>query len=137
MSEKRLSRESSLPLFRVLKQEVPETEVKPKQTRRRLTASYKQRILKAADECSGRGELGAMLRREGLYYAQLSKWRKQLASGEGLKEARRGRKSSGRNPEDVKLLKKKDREIASLEARLRRAEGLIEVQKKIAEILKS
>lgn len=135
MSEKTLSRELSLPLFMLSKQ-VPETEVKPKQKRRRLTPSYKQRILKAADECSEHGELGAMLRREGLYYAQLSLWRKQLENGEGLTESRRGRKSSCRNPEDVKLLKKKDREIASLEARLRRAEGLIEIQKKIAEILK-
>ena len=130
MNEKTVSRELSLPLFTLPKQ-VPETEVRPKQTRRRLIASYKQRILKEADECSGRGELGAMLRREGLYYAQLSKWRKQLANGEELAESRRGR-----NPEDVKLLKKQERHIASLEARLRRAEGLIEVQKKIAEILK-
>lgn len=136
MSENAFSRESNLSLVVCSDNQASETEVKPKQTRRRLTAAYKRRILKEADECTERGALGEMLRSEGLYYAQLCKWRKQLENGE-LIDRRRGRKSSGRDSEDVKQLKKQEREIASLKAKLQKAEGLIELQKKIADLLES
>jgi transposase-like protein len=136
MSENAFSEESNLSLVACNDKQVPETEVKPKQTRRRLTAAYKRRILIEADECTERGALGEMLRSEGLYFAQLCKWRKQLENGE-LIDRQRGRKKSCRDSEDVKRLKKQEREIASLKAKLQKAEGLIELQKKIAELLEN
>src|SRR3990172_1593915 len=59
-----------------------EVEVMSKPVRRRYTAEYKLRILRAAEACSGRGEIGALLRREGLYSSNLTQWRKQRERGE-------------------------------------------------------
>ena len=54
----------------------PDPEVEEKARRRRFTAAYKLKILKAADECTEKGQLGALLRREGLYYSNLQTWRR-------------------------------------------------------------
>ena len=112
-----------------------EVEVVAKAVRRRFTAEYKLRILREAEACGGRGEIGALLRREGLYASALTQWRKQRESGElaGLSR-KRGPLPKGRNPlaDKVKAL---ERENVRLKARAERAEGLVELQKKVSEVL--
>lgn len=112
-----------------------EVEVTAKPARRRFTAEYKLRILREAEGCDGRGEIGALLRREGLYSSHLTQWRKQRERGEleGLSR-KRGPSPRQRNPlaDKVRVL---ERENARLQRRAERAEGLVELQKKVSEIL--
>jgi transposase-like protein len=110
--------------------------VAEKPVRRRFTAEYKLRILCEADRCAEAGQLGALLRREGLYSSHLSTWRQHRDEGTlaGLTPKRRGRKA---NP-DAPLIAENERlkrETQRLAARLRQAETIIEVQKKLSEIL--
>ena len=112
-----------------------DAEVSSKAVRRRFTAEYKRRILQEADQCS-RGETAALLRREGLYSTHLTVWRKQRESGEiaGLEPRRRGKKPVPRNPltaENERLRRENQR----LQKRLRQAETIIDVQKKLCDIL--
>ncbi len=113
-----------------------EVEVMAKPVRRRFTAEYKLRVLRAADACRRPGEIGALLRREGLYSSNLTAWRKQQEKGEleGLGHKRRGPVPKEKNPlaDKVRAL---ERENARLRARAERAEGLVELQKKVSEIL--
>jgi len=113
-----------------------EVEVMAKPTRRRFTVEYKLRILRETDACSRRGEIGALLRREGLYSSNLTAWCKQREKGEleGLSHKRRGPLHKENNPlaDKVKAL---ERENTRLRARAERAEGLVELQKKVSEIL--
>ncbi len=111
-----------------------EVEVMAKPTRRRFTTEYKLGVLQEADRCSRAGEIGALLRREGLYSSNLTAWRKQREKGEGLSQKRRGPLRKEKNPlaDKVKAL---ERETARLRARAERAEGLVELQKKVSEIL--
>ena len=113
-----------------------ETEVMAKAVRRRFTAVEKLRVLKEADGCTRPGELGALLRREGLYSSHLSAWRAARQRGElaGLTPRTRGPKPQPVDPRDRKLAEQA-REITRLQARLERAEGLIEVQKKVSQLL--
>ena len=113
-----------------------ETEVTAKATRRRFTAAEKLRVLKEADRCTKPGQLGALLRREGLYSSHLSAWRAARQRGElaGLAPRARGPKAEAVDPRDRKIAEQA-REISRLQARLERAEGLIEVQKKVAALL--
>ena len=113
-----------------------ETEVTAKARRRRFTAAEKLRVLREVDACTKPGELGALLRREGLYSSHLSTWRAARSRGElaGLTPRARGPKAKPADPRDKKLVAQA-REIARLQKRLERAEGLIELQKKIAAIL--
>jgi transposase len=114
----------------------PETEVLAKAQRRRFTAEYKRRILKEADRCTQRGEIGALLRREGLYSSALTAWRAARDRGElaGLAPKKRGRRVKRVNPLARKVATQ-EREIAQWKARAQRAEALIEIQKKASEIL--
>jgi transposase-like protein len=110
-------------------------EVSTKAVRRRFTAAYKLRILQEADRCN-RGEISALLRREGLYSTHLTTWRKQRESGEiaGLEPRKRGKKPVSRNPltaENERLRRENQR----LQKRLRQAETIIDVQKKLCDIL--
>lgn len=112
---------------------MPDPEVPAKASRRRFTSEYKRRILKEADACT---DLGALLRREGLYSTNLTTWRKQRDRGvlKALSPKKRGRKENARNPlqtENEKLLK----ENARLNRRLKQAELIIDFQKKVAQIL--
>lgn len=112
---------------------IPDPEVPAKATRRRFTPEYKLRILKEADACA---DLGALLRREGLYASNLTTWRKQRDQGvlKALSPKKRGRKESVRNPlqtENEKLQK----ENARLTKRLKQAELIIDFQKKVAQML--
>ena len=114
----------------------PNPEVQDKAVRRRFTAEYKLRILTLADACTGRGSMGALLRREGLYASNLNAWRTQRERGvlSALKPKKRGRKESVRNPliaENEKL--RRDNEL--IIKRLRQAEIIIDIQKKVSEIL--
>jgi len=111
-------------------------EVSEKAVRRRFTAEYKARILDEADRCAEPGQLGELLRREGLYSSHLSTWRTQREKGmlEGLAPKRRGRKAKPKNPladENERL----QRENRRLTEKLRQAELIIDVQKKVSEIL--
>ena len=112
------------------------TEVVAKAARRRFTAVEKLRVLREADACTKPGELSALLRREGLYSSHLSAWREARRRGElaGLTPRARGPKPKPVDPRDRKLAEQA-REIARLQARLERAEGLIAVQKKVSELL--
>ena len=112
---------------------VPDPEVTPKAKRRRFSAEYKLRILREAEACSQPGELGALMRREGLYSSLLSDWRRQREAGslEGLRSKKRGRKA---RPEK-KRIAKLEQENARLRHRLEQAEAIIEVQKKLARML--
>jgi transposase-like protein len=115
---------------------IPDPGVLEKPVRRRFTAEYKLRILGEADRSTESGQLGAVLRREGLYSSHLTAWRKQRSEGTlaGLEPKRRGRKTSPDAPliaENERL----QRDNQRLTARLRQAETIIEVQKKLSEIL--
>jgi hypothetical protein len=112
------------------------TEVAAKATRRRFTAPEKQRVLREADGCTKPGELGALLRREGLYSSHLAAWRAARKRGElaGLTPRPRGPKAKPADPRDKKIADL-ERQTRRLQARLERAEGLIELQKQVAAIL--
>lgn len=114
---------------------VPDPEVMEKPVRRTYTADYKKRILREADLCQP-GELGALLRREGLYSSHLTTWRRQReeAEREALAPKKRGRKAVEANPL-ARRVAELEREKVQLQRRLQRAEAVIEVQKKISEIL--
>lgn len=108
------------------------TEVTPKRTKRRFSAKEKLRILTAADACVKHGELGALLRREGLYSTQVATWRVLRDQGElgALTEKKRGRKPNT-NPLKAELAASEKRN-AVLTRKLEQAAEIIDVQKKIA-----
>lgn len=114
----------------------PETEVTEKPKRRRHSAEFKARILREAEACTQPGELGAMLRREGLYSSHLATWRSQAARGQiaALEPKKRGPKA--------KVVDARDRQVAELQRELvratrraERAEALVELQKKLSQLL--
>ena len=111
-------------------------EVPEKPARRHFDAAYKQRILEEADGCNQPGELGQLLRREGLYSSLLSTWRRQRDEGmlAGLSPKRRGRKAK-RKDAVVQENEQLRRENERLTRRLKQAETIIEVQKKVSEML--
>ena len=115
--------------------EVPDPEVTAKATRRRFTADFKVRVLREADACTKPGEIGALLRREGIYSSLLTCWRRERERGQlaGLTPKKRGAKPT-RDSRDVENERLK-RENAKLEERLRIAEIVCEAQKKVALIL--
>ena len=116
-----------------LEVEVPDPEVVPRAKRRQFSAKYKLRILAEADQCTQRGEIGALLRREGLYSSHLTTWRKQRDRGqlEGLTPKKRGRKPDPQAAELARLQRENER----LQVRLEQAETIIEVQKKLSQML--
>ena len=113
-----------------------EVEVLAKAERRRFTVEYKRRILQEADSCTKSGELGALLRREGLYSSHLAAWRAARARGEltGLSPRKRGPKAKV-PAADAKRILQLERENRRLRARAERAEALVELQKKVAALL--
>ena len=119
--------------------QIRETEVVAKAKRRGFKAEYKQLVLNEVDRAAATGlagAVGAILRREGLYSSHLAAWRRAREAGElsGLTPKRRGPAPKQRNENDIEKaeLRKK---LAVSEARLKRAEGLLELQKKVAELL--
>lgn len=113
-----------------------EVEVLAKATRRRFSAEYKLKILREAEACTQPGEIGALLRREGLYSSNLTTWRAQRERGEllGLTPKRRGPAPEAKNPLATKVAAL-EREVARQTARAERAEALVELQKKVSELL--
>ena len=113
-----------------------EVEVVAKAKRRRFTREYKRRIVGEADRCRKPGELGALLRREGLYSSHLSVWRAARDRGElgGQGTRKRGSEAKAPDPRD-KQIAEQAREIARWQKRAERAEALVEVQKKLSTLL--
>ena len=113
----------------------PEPEVIPKATRRSFSAAYKLRIVEEADQCNERGQIGALLRREGLYSSQLATWRRLRDEGglQALAPKTRGRKASQDAHEaEIAALR---RENERLHKQLQQAELIIGAQKKLAAAL--
>jgi transposase len=115
---------------------IPDPEVVPTAKRRRFTKQEKMRILKEADACTEPGELGALLRREGIYSSYLSRWRRARDRGElqALSPKKRGPKSAADHGLTKELAKLR-RENERLRGRLAQAEAIIEAQKKLSELL--
>ena len=107
-------------------------EVVEKAARRRFTAEYKRRIALEAEQCDQPGEIGALLRREGLYSSVLAKWRRQLRE-ESLSSSE---KSNGK-PSPAQELARLKRENERLQEKLRQAELIIDVQKKVSELMQT
>ena len=107
----------------------PDPEVSARHARRRFTTAYKLELLRRADACTRHGELGALLRKEGLYSSHLITWRQQREAG--LMPKKRGPKVTAVDPR-VKGLEQENRRLTS---RLQQAEAVIAFQKKVAELL--
>lgn len=116
-------------------EQVPDatTQVVPMAKRRRFTASYKLRMLQEADACTESGQIGALLRREGLYFSNLRTWRRQRDHGQlaALSPKKRGRKEDPVARENARL----KREVEQLTVKLEKAEMIIDVQKKLSKLL--
>jgi len=123
--------EASKPLSEAAPAPGNDTEVIPRARRRSFPAAYKRRILQEVDRCTQSGQIGALLRREGLYSSHLSKWRQQREQGE------RGTPKRGPSPADPasKEMERLRRENERLRKRLEQAETIIEVQKKLSNLL--
>ena len=108
-------------------------EVTERAKRRRFTAEYKLSILRKADACKGDGDLGALLRREGLYSSHLTTWRRQRneIAKAGLKARKRGPKPQAVDPR----VKRLEQENVRLRRRLEEAETIIDFQKKLSKLL--
>ena len=115
---------------------VPDSEVVAKPTRRQFTAAYRLRILEEADRCTEPGEVGLLLRREGLYSSHLSAWRKARRRGsmQELAPKKRGAKPKVPNPQDAKV-RALEAQVAKLEKELKKAHTILEVQEKVAGLL--
>jgi transposase-like protein len=109
-------------------------EIEPKAKRRKFTASYKARIVAEADACKEDGQVGALLRREGLYSSHLCTWRVQARAGT-LKALGRKRGPKKKRTEAQRRADELERENARLRAKLKHAEDIIEIQKKLSRIL--
>ena len=114
----------------------PDPEVVAKPTRRQFTAQYRLRIVEEADRCTEPGEVGRLLRREGLYSSHLTAWRKARREGslQGLRSKKRGAKPAQRNPLDGKV-RELEAQVARLEKELHTAHTILDVQGKVAGLL--
>lgn len=128
-----------LPLSKTPKPElkpVPDPEVSDRPRRRKFTAQYKLAVLRELDACTEPGQIGAVLRREGLYSSHVTNWRRAREAGElqGLAPKKHGRPRKPRNPlqpENDRLRRENDR----LQEELRKANVIIDVQKKLSTLL--
>ncbi len=120
----------------VSNQQQPQNEVTPKAKRRRFSAQYKLRILEEADRCTQPGQIGALLRREGLYSSNLTSWRRQRDQGQigALSPKKRGPKPAP-DAAMVRELTRLREQNQRLEHKLKKAELIIEVQKKVSALL--
>ena len=113
----------------------PDPEVPAKKGRRSLSVQYKLRILAEADACTEQGQIGALLRREGLYSSNLSYWRKQREQGVLQQASKKRGPKSRKNDDEQKRIQELERENAKLRDELKKAETVIEFQKKVSDIL--
>lgn len=116
-----------------VREEMPKTEVIAKAKRKQFSAAEKLRILREVDACQGSGEIGALLRREGIYSSYLTTWRRQRERGEldGLAPQKRGPKEDPQAAANARLQRENER----LREELRKAHLIIDVQKKVSQIL--
>ena len=116
-----------------LARQVPDPEVAAKAQRRKFTAEYKLQVVREAERCKEPGEIGALLRREGLYSSLLTAWRREVEQGTraALRSKKRGPKARVVDPR----VKELERENARLRKRLEHAELIITVQKKVSKLL--
>ena len=114
--------------------EIPDPEVVPTARRRRFSSAEKLRILEAADACTESDEMGTLLRREGIYSSYLSRWRRARGALPALSPKKRGPKRPA-DKGSVEEVAKLRRENERLQARLAQAEAIIEVQKKLSQLL--
>ena len=114
----------------------PDPEVVAKPKRRQFTAEYRLRILEEADRCREPGEVGRLLRREGLYSSHLTAWRKARRNEalRGLTSKKRGAKPKARNPLEPKV-RELEAKVARLEKELHKAHTILDVQEKVAGLL--
>ena len=119
----------SSPIERAGAPVAPDPEVSARHVRRRFTTAYKLGILRKADACTGHSELGALLRKEGLYSSHLISWRQQRATG--LTPKKRGRKAVAIDPQ----VKKLEQENRCLTTQLKKAHALLDFQKKLSSLL--
>ena len=114
----------------------PDPEVAALPKRRQFSPAYKRRIVREANACQVPGEVGALLRREGLYSSHLTHWRKEIEASEqaALAPKRRGPKPDPAKAESRRV-EALEREVTRLRQKLGRAEQIIEAQKKLCEIL--
>ncbi len=114
----------------------PDPEVVSKPKRRRFTAEYRLRILEEVERCTGAGEVGQVLRREGLYSSHLANWRKARREGalRGLASKKRGAKPKASNPLEPKV-RELEAKVARLEKDLHKAHTILDVQEKVAGLL--
>lgn len=119
--------------------ELPDNQVTPapeleKRTRRRFLTEYKLRIIAEADQCA-HGELGVLLRREGLYSSQLQQWRKELedSGGQALNKTQPG--PTARNTPEQRRIEQLEKDKAKLERKLQMTEDCVELQKKALSML--
>ncbi len=114
----------------------PDPEVVAKPTRRQFSAQYRLRVLTEADRCTEPGEVGRLLRREGLYSSHLTQWRKARRQGTlaGLSPKKRGAKPAAGNPLDAKV-RALEAKVARLEKELQTAHTILDVQGKVAGLL--
>ena len=120
----------------VSNQQHPLNEVTPKAKRRRFSAHYKLRVLEEADRCTQPGQIGALLRREGLYSSNLTSWRRQRDQGQigALSPKKRGPKPAPDAAMARELTRLREQN-QRLEQKLKKAELIIEVQKKVSALL--
>ena len=113
--------------------QLPKTEISSKPERRIFRAADKQRILRELDQCKLSGEIGAVLRREGIYSSHAARWRDERSRGElnGLVPQKRGRKGNPMRQE----LERTQRENARLKRDLAQAHAIIDLQKKVSAML--
>jgi len=112
-------------------------EVVEKAARRRFTAEYKRRIALEAEQCEHPGDIGALLRREGLYSSVLARWRRQLREEPLPSSKKSNSNASSAKPSTAKELATLKRENERLKERLRQAELIIDVQKKVSEMMQT
>ena len=115
---------------------LPDPEVAALAKRRQFSAKYKRRILRAAAACKASGEVGALLRQEGLYSSHLTHWRREIEAHDeaALRAKRRGPKPNAAKAETRKI-EVLERDVARLRQKLERAEQIIEAQKKLCDLL--
>jgi transposase-like protein len=113
--------------------EVPDPAVEAKPQRRRFTAEYKLRVLREVERAKAPGDIGAILRREGLYSSHLVSWRRERdrVATAGLAARKRGPTAQVKDPRVTQL----EREMARLRRRNQQVETLLEIQKKASELL--
>ena len=116
------------------KLEPRDTEVVPKAKRRQFSVAYKKRILVEVDGCTEAGQIGSILRREGLYSSHLSTWRRQRERGElgGASGTNRGRPAKSESEQELIHLRQ---ENERLQQRLTQAEAIIDIQKKVSQLI--